>query len=205
MMTGVVSSVLFGMASLPQVLAVGGGLVAAALAGLDQRRHHHAHRPSVLRGDAREHADRVRTRAVHHSRQHPLRYPTVTEVPRRGLHRGARSLAFPRGRARRGERARTGTRRASVHAVWAARVHDRKQPRGGASIGHRHPASRRRMSRHLRNLCGRCGHAQHRAAGQRSELWTRRHAPRQRGGGGARRHLTLRRRRAASKTRSWGC
>src|SRR5687767_8498399 len=33
MMTGVVSSVLFGMASLPQVLAVGGGLVAAALLG----------------------------------------------------------------------------------------------------------------------------------------------------------------------------
>src|SRR5688500_16271380 len=33
MMTGVVSSVLFGMASFPQVLAVSGGLVAAALLG----------------------------------------------------------------------------------------------------------------------------------------------------------------------------
>jgi ribose transport system permease protein len=33
MMTGVVSSVLFGVASLPQVMAVGGGLVAAALLG----------------------------------------------------------------------------------------------------------------------------------------------------------------------------
>jgi ribose transport system permease protein len=34
MMTGVVSSVLFGIASLPQLLAVGGGLLAAALLGL---------------------------------------------------------------------------------------------------------------------------------------------------------------------------